>query len=101
MALLHYVFNIVIELYLFVLLVAVVLSWLIAFNVVNTYNQVVATISNICTAVTEPFLRHIRKYVPPVSGLDLSFVVLIIGVLAFRFAMNHYFFDPLRGIGIP
>lgn len=101
MALIQFVFNQVVGLYLIVLLVSVVLSWLRAFGVINPYNQVVMTISSICDALTEPLLRPIRRYVPPVGGLDLSFIVLYIGVLAFRFGVNTYVFNPLIGAGIP
>ncbi len=101
MQLLYYLFNQVIGLYTFVLIAAVVLSWLIAFGVVNQYNQVVAIIHRITHALTEPLLRPIRRFVPPVGGLDLSFIVLFIGVGAFRFAVNTYIFEPLIRAGVP
>ena len=101
MALIAFVFNQVVGLYLIVLLVTVILSWLRAFGVINSYNPVVATIWSICEALTEPLLRPIRQFVPTVGGLDLSFVVLYIGVLAFQFGMNHYVFGPILRAGVP
>lgn len=70
----------VLNLYLWVLLIGVVLSWLVSFNVVNTRNQLVSTIYEATSRLTEPALRPIRKVIPPLGGLDLSPVVLIIGI---------------------
>ena len=100
MLLISYLFNQVIDLYIIVLIVAVITSWLIAFGVVNPYNQVVSFITRIYEALTEPLLVHIRRFIPPIGGLDLSILVLFIGVRAFQFAVNVYIFDPLIRSGI-
>jgi YggT family protein len=68
----------VIQLYIYVLIAGAVLSWLIAFNVVNTRNQAVAIIADALWRLTEPVLRPIRKILPNFGGLDLSPVVLIL-----------------------
>jgi YggT family protein len=59
------------------LIIGAVLSWLIAFGIVDPYNRFVRTVSDLLTRLTEPFLRPIRRFVPPVNGLDLSPMVLI------------------------
>jgi YggT family protein len=66
-----------VQLYVYVLIASAVLSWLIAFNVVNTRNQVVAMIADTLWRLTEPALRPIRRILPNLGGLDLSPVVLI------------------------
>jgi len=68
----------VIQLYIYVLIAAAVLSWLIAFNVVNTRNQAVAMIADALWRLTEPVLAPIRRVLPNFGGLDLSPVVLIL-----------------------
>ena len=68
----------VIQLYIYVLIAAAVLSWLIAFNVVNTRNQAVAMIADALWRLTEPVLAPIRRILPNFGGLDLSPVVLIL-----------------------
>jgi YggT family protein len=61
-----------------ILLVWVVLSWLVAFQVVNTRNQFVATIYRALQALTEPVLRPIRKILPNTGAIDLSPLVLVV-----------------------
>ena len=79
-----WLFDTLIELYIWILIAAAVLSWLVAFNVVNPYNQIVRAISNGLYALTEPVLRPIRSVLPNLGGLDLSPVILIIGLLFLR-----------------
>ena len=67
-------------LYIWILIATAVLSWLIAFNVVNTRNDIVRSIANFLYAVTEPLLRPIRNLLPPMGGLDISMVFLMIGL---------------------
>ena len=74
----------VITLYIWILIAAAVLSWLIAFNVVNTRNQVVASIGDFLYRVTEPALRPIRSLLPNLGGVDISPVILILGLLFLR-----------------
>jgi len=69
--------------YWWVIIIAVIVSWLIAFNVINTRHQVVAMITDVLWRLTEPVFRPIRNLLPNFGGLDLSplIVLLIIYVL--------------------
>ncbi|MEL6215702.1 MAG: YggT family protein [Pseudomonadota bacterium] len=69
-----------ITLYVYVLLASVIFSWLVAFNVINPHNQFVRTIWQTLDAVTEPVLRPIRRMLPNMGGLDLSPLVLLLGL---------------------
>ncbi|MEM9168187.1 MAG: YggT family protein [Pseudomonadota bacterium] len=95
MAALQYVFNAVIQLYILVILVMVVLSWLISFNVVNRGNQFVDAAWRAATALTEPLLGPIRSRMPDLGGLDISPIVLLIGLQAAQIFGNNYVFGPL------
>ncbi len=66
------------QLYVYILIAGAVLSWLIAFNVVNTRNSFVNMIGTLLYQLTEPVLRPIRRILPTVSGLDLSPIVVIL-----------------------
>jgi YggT family protein len=66
------------ELYKWVLIISAVLSWLIAFNVVNTRNRFVYSIADMMYRITEPVLRPIRNLMPNLGGVDLSPIVLIL-----------------------
>ena len=70
-----------ITLYIWILIAAAVLSWLVAFNVVNPYNQVVRTIGEVLHRLTDPLLRPIRNLLPSLGGLDISPVILILLLL--------------------
>jgi YggT family protein len=68
-------------LYIYVLIAAAVMSWLMAFNVVNSYNHTVRMIWDFLYRVTEPALRPIRSILPSLGGIDISPVILIIGLM--------------------
>jgi YggT family protein len=70
--------NTVINLFIFILIVQVIMSWLIAFNVVNTRNRFVYMVADVAYKLTEPVLRPIRRILPSFGGIDLSPVVVII-----------------------
>jgi YggT family protein len=71
----------IIDLYIWLLIASAVLSWLIAFNVINTRNQLVANIAEFLYRITEPVLRPIRGMLPNLGGIDVSPVILIILLL--------------------
>ena len=71
----------VLQLYVYVLIAAAVLSWLIAFNVVNMRNQFVAGLVQLLYAITEPVLRPIRNILPNLGGVDVSPVVVILIII--------------------
>ena len=78
--------------YQFVLLVAVILSWLVAFNVVDVRNSAIGQLYYVVRRLTEPFLAPLRRYVPPAGGLDLAFLVLaLITVLIERIIVYYIY----------
>jgi YggT family protein len=74
----------VIDLYIWVVIASAILSWLVAFNVVNTNNRVVLTIADTLYRLTEPALRPIRNILPNLGGIDISPVILILFLLFIR-----------------
>lgn len=66
------------QLYIYILIAAAVMSWLIAFNVVNPRNQIIAMIGEFLYRITEPALRPIRNMLPNLGGIDISPVILIL-----------------------
>jgi len=70
--------NIVLQLYVYVLIAAAIFSWLVAFNVVNVRSPAVAMVGRVLYQLTEPVLRPIRNVLPPMGGLDISFIVLVL-----------------------
>jgi YggT family protein len=83
-----------IGLYWWVVIVAVVMSWLVAFGVVNTFNPFARTVVRFLDAVTEPVFRQVRRIIPPIGGLDLSPLIVLILLeflsLAIDYVYVHY-----------
>jgi YggT family protein len=71
----------IIWLYIYIVIAMAILSWLIAFNVVNTRNDIVRGIANFLYRVTEPVLAPIRSILPNMGGIDLSPIILLIGLM--------------------
>jgi YggT family protein len=74
----------IITIYVWILIIGAVLSWLIAFNVVNTQNKVVYTVMDIIYRLTEPALAPIRRFLPNLGGIDISPIVLILALFFLR-----------------
>jgi YggT family protein len=74
----------VIDIYIWILIASAILSWLVAFNVVNTRNPLVSTVGDVLYRLTEPVLTPIRRILPNFGGLDISPVVLILLLIFIR-----------------
>jgi len=75
------VIDLLIKILVAIFIVQMVLSLLVAFNVVNTYNEFVRRLMYALDRVTEPLLRPIRRFMPDLGGLDFSPMVLILGLI--------------------
>jgi YggT family protein len=82
----------VLQMYIWLLIASAVLSWLIAFNVVNTRNQFVAMAADFLYRITEPALRPIRQIMPNLGGIDLSPVILILIILLIENVIVRYIY---------
>ncbi len=83
---------IVLDLYIWLLIASAILSWLIAFNVVNTRNPVVGAIGEFLYRITEPLLRPIRNYLPNLGGLDISPIILILIIMLIERVIRYYIY---------
>jgi YggT family protein len=84
------VIDLALQLYIYLLVAAAVLSWLIAFNVVNMRNQFVAMVADFLYRITEPALRPIRNMMPNLGGIDISPVILIFIIIFIRYVIFLY-----------
>jgi YggT family protein len=82
--------DVILELYIWLLFIWVVISWLVAFEIINTRNRVVYVVTDFLHRITEPVLRPIRRVIPTLSGIDISPVVLILGIWFLRNLMREY-----------
>lgn len=81
---------IILQLGIYVLIAQAVLSWLIAFNILNTRNGFVAGLWNLLQQITEPFCRPIRNALPRMNGIDLSPLILILIIIFLQRVIAYY-----------
>ena len=84
------VIDLALTLYIYLLIAAAVLSWLIAFNVVNMRNQFVAMVADFLYRITEPALRPIRRFMPNLGGIDISQIILILVIIFLQLIIRIY-----------
>ncbi len=80
----------VIELFIWLLIIQAILSWLVAFGIVNTQSNFVNMVGNFLYKITEPLLKPIRRLLPEFGGVDISPVILIILLIFFRNLLFEY-----------
>lgn len=80
-----------IDLYVFVVLLSVVMSWLVGFNIVPRGHPIVQTIGGFTAAVVDPVLRPIQRVIPAIGGIDLSPLILLFALQILRGAVYMIF----------
>jgi YggT family protein len=86
---------IVLDLYIWLLIASAILSWLIAFNVVNTRNQFVSAVAEFLYRITEPVLAPIRAFMPSLGGLDISPIILILIIMFIQRVITYYIYPSV------
>jgi YggT family protein len=81
-----------IDIYIWVVIIAVVMSWLVAFGVINTFNPFARSVVRFLDAVTEPVFRQVRRVIPPIGGLDLSPLIVLILLQFLSYSISYYLF---------
>jgi YggT family protein len=89
------VILIALDLYMWIVIAAAIFSWLVAFHVVNTRNQVVGTIGELLYRITEPALRPIRNVLPNLGGIDISPVILFLIILFVQRVIVYYIYPSV------
>lgn len=79
----------VLDIYFWIILATVVMSWLVAFNVINGSNPYVRQVGHALRALTEPLLGPIRRMLPNLGGIDISPIVLLIGLQFLRYLIVY------------
>jgi len=80
----------VVTIYIWILIINALLSWLIAFNVLNTSNRLVYSLLDISYKMTDPLLKPIRNFLPSLGSIDVSPVVLILLLMFLRNLIFEY-----------
>ena len=86
---------IVLDLYVWLLIASEILSWMVAFIVVNTRNQLVSAIAEFLFRITEPVLAPIRRMMPNFGGLDISPIILILIIMFIQRVITYYIYPSV------
>ena len=78
------------KLYSYVVIANVIISWLIAFNILNTQNRFVYSVLDFTYRMTEPFLNRIRAFLPNLGAFDISPVILLMLIWIMQMCMEYY-----------
>jgi YggT family protein len=89
------VLLVVLNLYWWIIIASAVLSWLIAFNVVNTRNDVVRAVWDFINRITEPVLRPIRSVLPNLGGIDVSPIIVLLIILLIQRIILYYVYPAV------
>jgi YggT family protein len=90
-----YVILLLLDIYIWLLIAAAILSWLVAFNVVNARNQFVSMVGDFLYRITEPVLRPIRNLMPNLGGIDLSPVIVILLIILIKDIIVRYIYPAV------
>ena len=80
----------ILKIYSYVVIANVVISWLVAFNVLNTQNRFVYSILDFTYRLTEPFLNRIRRFIPNLGAFDISPIILLLLIWFIEMCMKLY-----------
>ncbi len=87
--------NLLIETYIFIIFAAVILNLLISFGIVNRYQPLVQQIGVLLNRLTEPVFARIRRKIPPLGGIDISPLILLIALKFLQYCVNYFWLKYL------
>ncbi|MBO6756745.1 MAG: YggT family protein [Roseibium sp.] len=86
------VIMLILDLYIYVIIASAIFSWLFAFNIVNSGNQIIGTIGQVLYNLTEPVLRPVRRFMPQLGGIDLSPIAVLLGIFLIQNIIVRYIY---------
>jgi YggT family protein len=92
---LFFVVNGLLNLLVLAIIVSAVMSWLVAFDVINLRNRFVYSVSHFLDAVTRPLLRPVQKVIPPLGGVDISPIIVLLVIQGARIYLLPLIFSPI------
>lgn len=95
MVLLGQLLIFLIEIYTFIIIASVIVSWLIAFNVISLQNPTTVRLLNFLGRLTNPVMKPVQKYVPSIGGIDISPIIVIFGLMILQNLVARIFFVGL------
>ncbi|MDY8108216.1 YggT family protein [Fulvimarina sp. 2208YS6-2-32] len=94
------VLMLALNIYWWIIIASAILSWLYAFNIVNAGNQFVDSIGQFLYRATEPVFRRVRRVMPDLGGIDLSPLVVLLGIFFLQQVIYIYLYPAVQRAGI-
>ena len=85
----------VIDIYTWIVIASAIMSWLVAFGVINVRNQFIRVVVDVLYRLTEPLLRPIRRFLPNLGGVDISPIILLLGLYFLESLLHEYVWPAL------
>ena len=85
----------VIDIYTWIVIASAIMSWLVAFGVINVRNQFIRMVVDLLYRLTEPLLRPIRRILPNLGGVDISPIILLLGLYFIQSLLHEYVWPVL------
>jgi YggT family protein len=85
----------VIDIYTWIVIASAIMSWLVAFGVINVRNQFIRVVVDLLYRLTEPLLRPIRRFLPNLGGVDISPIILLLGLYFIQSLLHEYVWPVL------
>lgn len=85
MGMLVYLVNLAFDIYVFVIIAQVAVNWLMIFDVINTKNEQAQNLVKLLKKATDPVYKPLRKYIPPIGGIDITPIIVLLGLSIIRY----------------
>src|ERR1041385_1185468 len=92
---LYFIVDNLLGLLVIAIIVSAVMSWLVAFDVINLRNRFVYSLSRFLDAVTAPILRPVQRIIPPLGGVDISPIIVLLVIQGIRMYLLPLIFGPI------
>src|SRR5436190_7493069 len=92
---LYFIVDGLLQLLALAIIISAIMSWLVAFDVINLRNQFVYSLSRFLDAVTRPILRPVQKVIPPLGGVDISPIIVLLLIQGVRIYLLPLIFSPI------
>ena len=94
----YFILDAILGLIIWAIIINAIISWLVAFDVINLRNRIVYSIAHFLDAVTRPVLRPFQRFIPPLGGVDVTPILALLVLQGVRFYLLPMALNPLRGV---
>ncbi|MDB5475846.1 MAG: hypothetical protein JWP49_1357 [Phenylobacterium sp.] len=95
---LYFILDAILGLVIWAIIINAIISWLVAFDVINLRNRIVYSIAHFLDAVTRPILRPFQRFIPPLGGVDVTPILAMLVIQGVRMYLLPMIFGPLRPV---